>query len=342
MPPSFTSEKHNFEGHRAPINCLDFSVDGRYLVSGGDNGYAWITDMDSLYRQRLSTKQTSVIVAKWLPYVQANGVIWLVTGGSDGTLKVWRNGGRETDFKLWKATTCFNTPIEDMSITGRHVAVGRRLLKNAGDAINLMISSVFSSKFEDLEGTVEGSLQEGGLPRYVEFISKGRKLLTGVLDTKILICWNLKTGRQRWREKLEHRIGNASWDEDTRILLVWTLQDGIMVYRIEERPVVLADLMMEIERNFPMQMCFVGEGIVATGSDNGEVLVWDLAQAEVRKRRVNGESFYLLAGGSSETKEPGIVKLVSRLTNMYEQTYNKESLVDSQQDVLSVPPQIVA
>lgn len=38
---------------------------------------------------------------------------------------------------------------------------------------------------------------------------------------------------------------------------------------------------MEIERNFPMQMCFVGDGMIATGSDNGEVLVWDLAQAEV-------------------------------------------------------------
>lgn len=39
--------------------------------------------------------------------------------------------------------------------------------------------------------------------------------------------------------------------------------------------------MMEVERNFPVQVCFAGEGVVASGSDNGEVLVWDLAQAEV-------------------------------------------------------------
>lgn len=89
----------------------------------GDDGYAWITDMDSLDRQRLSTKQSSVVAAKWLAYSQASGVIWLVTGGSDGTLKIWRKGGRETDFKLWRSTAVFKTSIEDISVSGRNVVV---------------------------------------------------------------------------------------------------------------------------------------------------------------------------------------------------------------------------
>lgn len=72
--------------------------------------------------------------------------------------------------------------------------------------------------------------------------------------------------------------GNTAWDDGTRTLLVWNLNDGISVYRIDDGPPVLtAKLKVTISRNLPVQVTFGPNARLAiSGSDNGHVYTWDL------------------------------------------------------------------
>lgn len=72
--------------------------------------------------------------------------------------------------------------------------------------------------------------------------------------------------------------GNTAWDDGTRTLLVWNLNDGISVYRIDDGPpVLIAKLKVTISRNFPVQVTFGPNAHLAiSGSDNGHVYTWDL------------------------------------------------------------------
>lgn len=60
--------------------------------------------------------------------------------------------------------------------------------------------------------------------------------------------------------------------------MVWNLHDGIDVYKVEERPVFEYTLDIDINEksNYPVQMSFLSDTTLVSGSTNGEVLVWDL------------------------------------------------------------------
>jgi hypothetical protein len=72
-----------------------------------------------------------------------------------------------------------------------------------------------------------------------------------------------------------------TWNEPTRTLFVWTLQSGVGIYTLNERPEFVGEFPMLIQRNFPIQICMLGNERVACGSDNGEVLIWSVADRQV-------------------------------------------------------------
>lgn len=73
--------------------------------------------------------------------------------------------------------------------------------------------------------------------------------------------------------------GNLAWSTHSNTLLVWNLSDGVDVYHIQHhgQPVWVKKLGMDVKRNMVVQVAFGNEGKLAmSGSDRGEVWIWDL------------------------------------------------------------------
>lgn len=65
------------------------------------------------------------------------------------------------------------------------------------------------------------------------------------------------------------------------MLLVWNLADGIDLYHVTDRPVWIKKLWVSIRQNIVIQVAFGVKGQYAiSGTDNGEVIIWDLKSAE--------------------------------------------------------------
>ncbi|KAF8988383.1 hypothetical protein BDQ17DRAFT_1257700 [Cyathus striatus] len=117
-----------------------------------------------------------------------------------------------------------------------------------------------------------------GLPHSVIFFNNGQSVMVGYLDTKEIVSWDIvRPQRLAWQHKLERRIGNMTWSESSRQLLIWNLFDGIDIYDVTNRPIWSGKLKFMIQRNFVVQMAFTtSDCFVITGSDTGAVYLWDL------------------------------------------------------------------
>ncbi|KAF8225586.1 hypothetical protein L208DRAFT_1305626 [Tricholoma matsutake] len=115
----------------------------------------------------------------------------------------------------------------------------------------------------------------------VHFFNSGKSIMAGFLDSKEIIAWSLSPWARLWRHKLATRIGNTAWSTSTGMLLVWNLADGINLYHVTDRPVWIKKLRVLIRQNIVIQVAFGVKGQYAiSGTDNGEVIIWDLKSAE--------------------------------------------------------------
>lgn len=73
-----------------------------------------------------------------------------------------------------------------------------------------------------------------------------------------------------------------AWSSSKQSLLVSSLANGVDVYRLVDRPHFEKRLPISVSRkNVPLQVDFAqGSNLAISGSDVGEVYVWDLASAE--------------------------------------------------------------
>ena len=76
--------------------------------------------------------------------------------------------------------------------------------------------------------------------------------------------------------------GYSAYHEQQRILLIWNLEDGCDIYRLTDHHpyslIHLHRLSCRVRQNHICQVQFDLNGRVAiTGSDNGEVMLWDVA-----------------------------------------------------------------
>lgn len=77
-------------GHTATVRSIAVAEDGRWLVSGGEDGTVRVWDIEELAEKRLFDIETSVAAVA----VVANR--YIVAGGDDGLIRVWDLDGRAT------------------------------------------------------------------------------------------------------------------------------------------------------------------------------------------------------------------------------------------------------
>lgn len=61
---------------------------------------------------------------------------------------------------------------------------------------------------------------------------------------------------------------------------MWNLFDGVDIYRVADTLVHVGKLSLKIRKNFVVQIVMGPQGSAITGSDSGEIYIWDIERRE--------------------------------------------------------------
>ncbi|EGO28142.1 hypothetical protein SERLADRAFT_433992 [Serpula lacrymans var. lacrymans S7.9] len=280
----------SFTGHTQPINVLKFSEDGTELASGADDGHIRIWSLTAgKLKQIIKPKQGPISCLLWFSFPQAPRDSYIMSGGADGTIKMWQKfeSADSVEFVFSTMITVYDGCIESMSMNNAQsllavVGLGRLTL------YAMDINQIVPLR-EILSEPPQAEAPRPALARCVHFFDEDRAIMVAFLDSKEIIAWKIAPWKKCWYVKLHSRIGNTSWWPATRSLLVSNLVDGVDIYRITDRPTFIRKLPVRITRNYTKQVHFGWNGALAVcGSDRGEVYLWEVESGTPHQVLVHG------------------------------------------------------
>ncbi|KAJ3526829.1 hypothetical protein NMY22_g10014 [Coprinellus aureogranulatus] len=266
--------------HRAPINAIAFSEDGKYLVSGsesppstdggieadrigsvGDDGNICITSSTGLMR-KIKGQQESIVVICWAGRAQGSDKQFFITAGTDGSVKLWAmNGDR---FKISRQVRVMDSAIEDLDVSGTSLAVvgeGGIFFYELHLNAKVKLRPV-DPKLENVSG--KRIQTDRGKIRSVRFFDEGKSVLVGLLNRV---------------------MGNIDLHQGSRRLAVWNLSSGVDIYTIDgDQLSPRVPISLKVKRNYTMQVRFIDEDTLAVGSDSGSVFLVSVQQKSVLAR----------------------------------------------------------
>ncbi|KAI5983196.1 WD40-repeat-containing domain protein [Pisolithus albus] len=254
----------SLEGHRAPINCLTFTEDGTHIASGGDDGHVvvWVVE-DGNLRRRLKPKQGPIIALKWLRD-DSRDICYLMSTGANGTLVIWRFTIGSGMFEWLHMETVFDTAIEEARPVPNTEEKCNDPSSGPIPPVAFTSTPTFSSNIGSLHPA--SPQRHSGLPGFT-------------------------------RALLRTRIGSTAYHEGSKTLLVWNLIDGIDVYQLMDCSLYslkfVRHLQIQIRRNRICHVQFDLDGKRAiTGSDNGQVLIWDVNSGQLVQALRHGQELH--------------------------------------------------
>ncbi|KAF6741023.1 WD40-repeat-containing domain protein [Ephemerocybe angulata] len=249
----------------------------------GNDGNIWIISSKDGDLQTIQSNQDVVQTVKWMKAGQPQEVRLLLSAGSNGTIKLWRMI-ETTGFRLVQSVTVTEHQIEDIDVFGtKLVVVGtggiffyevHPYAKVVFEPINRVLETVTGNRIQTDLGKIRG----------VRFFNQGNSVVVGMLQ-RVIIGWDLPTGKRMFRERIETRIGNMEWCEEARKLAVWNLDDGVDVYDIQDTLIATPiKIPLNVKRLFPIQVRFLTEEMLVIGSDNGTVVIASILSRSVIKK----------------------------------------------------------
>jgi WD40 repeat protein/DNA-binding SARP family transcriptional activator/class 3 adenylate cyclase len=174
-------EAFRFSGVNGLDGGVSWSPDGRYIAASADDAAGiWDAETGRL-RHTLLGHTGSVLSVAWSPDSSR-----LVTGGSDGTARVWEigvTGVRE----LW-------------SLSAQETRSGINGVAFSPDGTRVMAGDVGISAVEIWDLGPNGDAEWVNLPAsgatQVEFMPDGRRVVTSPRYTRAATIWDLQTGRE--------------------------------------------------------------------------------------------------------------------------------------------------
>ncbi len=280
--------------HEGALQTATWSPDGRHLVTGGENGQACIWDVSSGDQVRcMDTGGGSLWTLSWTPDGER-----LATGSEDGVLRLWEV---ESGFLLETLR----------GHTGRltHLAFapdGERLVSAGEDGLVRMWNAASSTALLPLPYQSENSNFEFTHNGRYLALDSGNAVITDGEPSKLAI-WDLSTG-QPVIKNLTQGYSNfwtmIKYSPDERMLLAFgpdgPFPDGLsgmsVVYAFdawggELRQKFTATVVDPFYDLFRAEAWSPDGSQIATGTFDGEILIWDFQSARpvARMEHINAE-----------------------------------------------------
>ncbi|KAI6139554.1 WD40-repeat-containing domain protein, partial [Pisolithus tinctorius] len=273
------------EGHHRSIHTIAFSDNAPYLASSSNDSCVIIWNMRTGKQvQSISARQGPITVIRWYCDTMDYNSCFLISGGMDGTLRLWKKPDKGNIFFKAGMFTLSEACVEDIVVhdsTCRVAAVARGHIVVLSLDVRCDIDPFQPMAWEPLAGLPLCK----SVPRRVHFFKDRKAVFIAFLDSKDIIVWGLPVWNELWQSKLLTRIGHTAWSSETRHLLVWNLHDGIDVYCMMEnsQPILIRNLHVKIRRNNPKQVELGWHGEIAINStDNGEIQLCEVMSGNQR------------------------------------------------------------
>ncbi len=270
----------SLKGHSSAINFIDFSRDGKKLVTASDDGTAriWDTGSGALLADLKGHTFNAMSAAFSPPTMEESiGGKWMVTTSDDGTLKIWESGNM-------KLRDVFKGPTEKI-FSVQYSRNGEKIVTASKDG-SLIIWDAVSGKqvrFENIadvriDPTVESDMEEVTRLVAPEINPDGSKVLTAIQGKSVRLF-------DATSKKLLLQLDNKNFPgvrynhfspDGSKIIAGWGYYD----YRNDEkeRNSIVADvqsgkILFRIEAE-DAQFSPDGKKIVAVAG-MGNIKVWD-------------------------------------------------------------------
>jgi WD40 repeat protein len=255
-------EVHTFKGHKDSVEAVDFSPDGRYIISGSADGTLKLWDVATGKGIRTFTGHNALVAG--VAFSPDGRTV--VSGSMDNTMKIWEietEKKRSIKFKEWPLVGGFSPDgrfivvITDV-IEIREAKKGKKIRTLEGNPEDLKsprfspdgryIAAVsWKSNMVKLWDVVSGKVVRifaGHTDRIVSvsFSPDGRYLVSGSWD-KTLKLWDVATG-ENLRTFLGHQdcVYSTSFSPDGSFVISGSRDHSVKVWKVESGKLLLTRL----------------------------------------------------------------------------------------------------
>ncbi|KAJ3535349.1 hypothetical protein NMY22_g6530 [Coprinellus aureogranulatus] len=255
---------NTFLGHKKAINSLAFTLDQRFLLSGGDDGILLIWDNTGKLHQTIDLVfHGPVTSAAWTYSGDIQMPSGIVIGCSNGMVHFFRMDRVTSNFLF--VTTERSSPdfqeVVEIVFDPHHSRVATAAM---GDVVVWKLE-------------VDGTLAElKSLTRPGELVSSMSSIIAYYVlhasDLQFSISFQVETGAVLWHYALPKRIGSAIMLPDSEFAFT-NLMTGVDVFNFPPTQSIQT-YTYPISRNVRLQLATIWDGqVLISGSDDGQLRV---------------------------------------------------------------------
>ncbi|EJD33574.1 WD40 repeat-like protein [Auricularia subglabra TFB-10046 SS5] len=289
--------------HTQIVNFIAFSATGELLATGDDGGTVnvWSLASGKLF-QSLPMGDREAVSCCWGDDKE------LFVGYGDGEIQFYEHNRLTNRFERNARVRPGDNHISCLAIHGNRLACGSGNTVHCWRIEGTALRHILRWTFDNIREV-----------RTVHFVDRHTLLATALYEGHCILLDVLEPSKPLWRRRLSQMIsrsGEAALSSDGRYLTITNLASAVQVHEILPSGIRLWKEFASPARssnNFPTQTCFAEfQKLVISGSDNGEVRLWN-AQTNERFALSHGGGWRFFWRGESGSAR--IVQAISAFSS---------------------------